>query len=342
MRPTLALALLPLTAAATSIVAPASHTQTESTVGFSYVFAEEEIRQEIAEQLDALDAGLAEAVGDLAGSGSDTIRVTRVGGIGLAERFTAMSTETEAIPASGYTLGLDTVTIGRYGLAKEQTFQDQGLQRPGGSIGLDRLMSEVPRSWVATLRYLVATAAGTFASGSGTSGVAWSLDDELELIAAFHETAGYDPSNPAMIPRTMRAPICYTQLRNSLRNEPGYQSDAAMMSALLGLNNGKTPGGAFPFLGLVNFASNDVVTSGSDRIGGAWVPGAIAWATMSTSSIRTVNPAATMMIPQYGILIVEETVAGIATGRFAANAWVGVDLVDATLAPQFTITHSAS
>ncbi len=325
-------------AAAVSILSPATHGQAESTVGFSYVFAEEQLRREIAEELDVMNAGLAQAVGDLAGSGSDTLRVTRVGGIGWSEKLTALAGETDPITPTGHTLGLDTVTLGRYGLAKEQSFQDMGLQRAGvrAAVSLAAQRSVIAQSWAATLRELVADVGATFSTSQGTTGVAWDLDSELELIAAFGETNGFDPRRH--FPRTLRAPKAYTQFRNSLRNEPGFQGDAQLMQALLGLGGIKEAGGAFNFLGLVNFASHDVPESGGDDVGCAYVPGAIVWCVMSTSAIaEEVGPDAVMVVPEYGIIVTRKTEGGVATGRFDVNCWMGVDNVDPTLCPQYKL-----
>jgi hypothetical protein len=320
----------------TTIVAPVSHGQTGSIVGYSYVLAAEQIRQEITEQLDVVAQGLVVLVGDLEGSGSDTLRITRFGGLGFADPMTALSGETDAIVPTGLTLGTDSVTLGRYGLAKEQTYTDQILAR-AEMIGLADMVAMVPASLLSTMRANAATIGATFATGAGTSGQAWSYDHELELIALFHETEGYEQavrrSGKAI---SMRHPEQFTDLRNSIRSEPGLQGSADLQQALLGLS--QQEGGGFDFLGLRNFSSFDVPQSAGDWIGSAFMPGAIAWVRASTRPIQTENPAKTVFVPEYGIIIEYKSTGEIATARFAANAFFGMAKLDPSLFPQFKIT----
>ena len=146
----------------TAILSPMTHAQTESLVGYSYVLAAERIRQEITEELDVIAEGLVVLFGDLEGSGSDTLRITRFGGLGFAEQMTAMSGETDAIVPTGLTLGTDSVTLGRYGLAKEQSYTDQILGR-AEMLGLEDMAAMVPMSFLATMRANTATIGSTFA-----------------------------------------------------------------------------------------------------------------------------------------------------------------------------------
>ena len=316
-----------------TILPPSSFAQNQATVGHAYVFAGERIRQEITERLNVLQMGLVMGVGDLAGSGSDVIRVTRFGGIGFAEQMTAIGSETGAVASTGHTVNFDTVTVGRYGLAKEQTYQDQVLGR-AEALGLDDMASRAPNSWLATLRAQVALTGSNFSSGVGTAGVVYSYDDELELVAAFHETEGFDATMGVV---SIRHPEQYTQLRNSIRNEPGLQNDAQLQQAVLGLGQGSDPA-AFPFLGIRNFSSFDVPTVSGDHVGCAYVPGAIAWVVASTMAIEPENPAKTVYVPEFGLIIERKSTAEVATAKFVANSWFGVDAMDPSLFPQFTIT----
>lgn len=316
-----------------TILPPSSFAQNQATVGHAYVFAGEKIRQEITERLNVLGLGLVMGVGDLAGSGSDVIRITRFGGIGFAEQMTAMADETQAIASSGHTIAHDTVTIGRYGLAKEQTYQDQILGR-AEAIGLDDMASRAPNSFLATLRNLVAAAGATFSSGVGTSGSAYTYDDELELVASFHETEGFDA---AMGVVSLRHPEQYTDLRNSIRNEPGLNNDSALQQRILGLGDGSDPA-SFDFLRIRNHSSHDVPTSGGDHVGCAYVPGAIAWVVASTMRVEPEDPSKTVYVPEFGLVIERKSTAEVATAKFVSNAWFGVDTLDASLFPQFTIT----
>lgn len=316
-----------------TILPPASFAQQQGTVGLPYVYAADAIRQELVEQLNVLQMGLLVGVGDLAGRGSDVVRVTRYGGIGFAEAMTAMADETSAVPTTGHTVNNDTVTIGRYGLAKEETYQNQALGM-AEALGLDDMAQRAPDSWLKTLRQNLCVAGATFASGVGTSGLAYTYDDELELVASFHETEGFDASRGVI---TVRHPEQYTDLRNSARNEPGLQNDAALFLSLQGLAQGMSQG-AFNHLGMRNHSSHDVITSGGDHVGFAYVPGALAWVVASTMAITPENPAMTTWVPEFGIILERKATAEQATAKFVMNAWFGVDTLDASLFPQFTIT----
>lgn len=317
-----------------TILPASSFAQNQATVGLSYVFAGEDIRQEINEKIDVLADGLIMAVGDLEGSGSDTVRITRYGGIGYAEEMTSMTSENELIVPSGFTIGHDSVSLGRHGLAKEETFTSQVLGR-AEAMGLERMIDHVPMSFLKTLRVDAALAGASFASGAGNTGLAWTYDDEIELCAMFNETAGF-----ADVARTqggvvaMRHPEQFTDLANSLRNEPGLQGRAEEVFSLLGLQGSE----AFVFQGISNYRSHDVPTSGGDHVGCAYVRGALAWVVASTMRITPQNPESTIWIPEYGLIITRSSTGEGATVKFAANGFFGLSKLNPALFPQFKIT----
>jgi hypothetical protein len=86
-----------------------------------------------------------------------------------------------------------------------------------------------------------------------------------------------------------------------------------------------------------NFASFDVPTSAGDHVGCAYVPGAIAYCVASTAPVQVENPAATIYVPEYGIMIERKSDGNVATARFNVNAWVGVAKMSASLFPQFKL-----
>ena len=68
----------------------------EAPLGHSFAYLGNAVLQELAEQADLLSGPLFSFVGDVAGSGSDTVRLRRYGGIGAALGMTAMGSETAA------------------------------------------------------------------------------------------------------------------------------------------------------------------------------------------------------------------------------------------------------
>lgn len=317
---------------ATTHVAPSSFTQSQTDLGYSYVFAEDDISEEITEKLNVLEMGLVSAVGEFAGSGSDTIRIERYGGIGYAERMTAMSGEDDPIVPTGHTTDVDTLTVARHGLAKSETWQAQILNRPG-TPGLDLFVMKVVESWLSTLRYKMCVTGATISASVGTTGTAWTYDDEIELIQAFNETEGIETLVDQIY--SVRHPEQLSDLANSLRNEPGFQTPEAQ-AAIQGLK--RSAEGFAEFLGLRNFRSHDVQASGGDHVGMAYVGGAIVWGAPSTAAVRLRERNGLLLnVADFGLVATEEIKGSTGTGRLDVNAWLGTALVDPSLRPQFKL-----
>jgi hypothetical protein len=311
----------------TTISPPATHGQLEGDVGYSFVHAEEGIRQEIHEMLNVLGLGLVTMYGDLAGSGSDTVRITRISGVGFQEAFTEMAAENDAITPTDFDTGTDSLTLARHGLAKEETQQAKILSRERG-VTLEALIEKVPSSWLKTMRSKMCTSGAGITAFTGAAGDAWSFDDELDMIAAFNNTEGFDANLV-----TMRHPEQYEDLRESIRDEPGYQFPE-VLNALMGLRPG---GGAFDFLGARNFASHDVGSSGGAHQGFAYVPGAIGWVVASTQPLQMdgfEDPARTLYVPEFGMVILLTSNGKQAQRRYDANSYFGVGRLSTTLFPQ--------
>ena len=295
-------------------------------VAYAYVFAAEQIRADIADTLNVLDYGLVQQVGELSGSGSDTVRVAQMGSIGWSEAMVAAGSEVSAIAETGYTTDYTDFAIARYGLAKAMSYTSQILNRPD-DITLQRIVEMVPDSFLKTLRSLMCTAGATFSASTGAVTTAWSFDNELDFIAAFHETAGFDGNLVSV-----RHPEQYSDLRESLRNEPAYQFPE-IQSYIQGVRPSQGPG-AFEFLGVRNFASTDVTASGGGHNGFAYVPGAIGWVTASTLPVKVENPDQTIQIPEYGLVCEMVSKPNTAQSQINCNAYMGCSAADSALYPQ--------
>lgn len=317
---------------ATTVLSPASFGQAQADLGHTYVFAAQGILEEITERLDAMALGLSRGVGDFVATGSDTLRITRYSGLGHAERMTAMASENAPITATGYNTAFDTLTVARYGLAKEQTLQGMVLNRSEG-VDLDMMQSKVPESYAATVRALVAAAGATFAASAGASGAAWTYDDELDIRAYFSELEGFDSLTGRVF--SIRHPEQFTDLAHSLRNEPAFQG-SDLLRQLLGLNRNN---GSIDVLGLTSYGSHDVPTSGGDHVGCAYVEGAIVHGAPSTAGLasKVSDAADNIIIPQMGMVIRRTGSGNTADERFDANAWLGVDTLDPSLFPQIKL-----
>ena len=304
---------------------PVTHADTEGTLGYAAVFAERAIQEALVERLDPMSLGLIVGEGDLAGTGSDTLTLTRIQGFGWHEEFTAMGSETQQIPLTGWTADNDTVTIGRYGLAKSETFQRRILARDQIAF-LERLIERVPDSLARTIMTQLTTAFQSVSGSSGTSGAAYTFDDELDLLAFFRETEG------AGNIITVRHAETYTDLYESMRNEPAYQT-AEVMNGLMALREGDGAA-AVNMFGMRNHSSFRVTQSGGDHIGCAYQAGAFAHVLASTASLAGLLPGnLEMVMPAVGLYITREVEGGQANARFDANAWFGIGQRDAEVAP---------
>jgi hypothetical protein len=303
---------------------PVTFSSTVADVGFPFVFAEQDIRAEIADRLNVLALGVVPLVGDLAGAGSDTVRVTRIGGVGWQLPMTTMGSEVAAITPTGFRTGFDTITIARHGLAMQESYTNQILSREPAVL-LEDLKARLPDSWLKTFRQKVAAAGAGFTGAVGNTGLAWTFDDELALVAFFHETEGFE--GEAI---TMRHPEQFTDLRESIRVEPNFQFPE-ITAAIQGLRPG---GGAMDFLGFRNFATFDITDSGGDHQGFAMAPGAIGWAVASTLGVKVEDPLRAMFIPEFGLVCEQKSDGNVATGQFDANSYFGVATADPSIAPQ--------
>ena len=103
--------------------APIRHADSESVLGQDFDYLGLAVLQQLTERFDVLTGPMATFLGDLAGSGSDTLRIRNATGYGYAGSFTAMATETQSITASSITANYDAFTVSRNGIAYESTFQ---------------------------------------------------------------------------------------------------------------------------------------------------------------------------------------------------------------------------
>lgn len=304
---------------------PVSHAQVFGTVGFDYVFAEQEILLELQDTLDVMGLGVVPLRGDLVGSGSDTVRVTDLGDVGFSLPFVQLFSETDRVAPSPLQLGFETITIGQFGLSHSETYKQQSLNRESG-ISLDALKARVPQSWARTFRDRVTLAGSAIPTAVGSAGTPLDVDDHLDLATAYKVNLG--SRRPiAMIDGTQ-----FDQLSRSYRTEPAFTNSAAEFAEVLGLvtdTNGRVAqirpnfGGMGIDLGI----TDSIVQSGGARQGFAFPPGGIGWAVASSSPIRPANQNGAIYVPQMGLFIEELTEGGGQTKRqFRATTFFGVAL----------------
>lgn len=315
--------------ASATISPPSSFAGTQGTVGFSYVYAEEMIRQALADTLDAMSLGVIPLVGDLVGSGSDVVRITDIGNVGWNRKMTSLANETDTVAPSSFLLGYETVTLGSFGLSHSETYKQQILNRQPG-VTLDDLIAVFPQSWMATFRERVCVTGATISASVGATGTALSLDDWFDLATAFRTTLG------ARQPVAMLDPTQYDQLLRSARNEPSMQSGGLMDFAEMQRLRLQQVHPDFAGMGIGIAISDDIQQAGGAYQGFAFSQGGIGWARASTSPVVPANPQGAMYLPEFGALIEELTTGGAQTVRqYRATSWIGFGLAS-------TRTHKLS
>ncbi len=324
----------------TTIAPPSHFSSLQTDLGYAYKLDQEEILLEIADQFNALAAtmGVAQLYGNFEGSGSDVLRIVRAGGIGYAARMAAVATETSTVPATSFTTGYDTVTCGTYKFARSNTYKAQLLGNAlMQGVLLDRLKEKFPEVWLSTWRYNFCVLGATITPSVSATGVAWTVAKELELAANMRETLG--KGGGAIT--TIRHPEQYSDLLASARAEAAIQYGGPLTFSRLEQvpaddNDMGDPLG----LRMRIFQTDDVQESGGDHIGFAFSPGTMGWAVAETGALagKTANPAGTLLIPPYGVVLEESTAGtGTSTRRWDATTWYGMALGDTTLGPKYRI-----
>jgi hypothetical protein len=307
----------------TTINPPNTFTQGAAAgLAYDYAFAEAELLMAMHDALDPIATGMVALLGDVAGSRSDTIRITNVDNIGMARRMSALATETDAIPASSFLQGYTEAAVGLYGLAHEESYQSQILGTNRG-VDLMTLMTVAPGSFLATLRYLGCVTGATIATTIGSASSYMSVDDLLALQAAVLGTSGAMARGlPSMTLHNNQ----YAKLLESARTEPAFQNSASDFATL----NTLQPGAFYRNvlgLGMDARITEDVQTSGGGYQGFAGSPGFLGWVRASTANIRPAGVTGeARYIPDFGLFLqgVDRGVNGSA--RYEARAWVGTAL----------------
>jgi hypothetical protein len=278
-----------------SISPPALASAVNNEVGFAYTFAQIAIQRRLEDALNVQAAGLVRLVGDAAGSGSDVIRVTNIGGIGYNLAMSALASETAAITPSPFDLGYSTVTIADYGLAFEESYKAQILGREPAAM-LDALVQTMPESFLRTLRDLTATTIAGFSTSVGSSGAALDMDHLLDLLAAFRENPG------AGQPVVMLHPKQVSDLVDSIRSETTLSLSVSEFGGVQGLQGGAQTIRNFAGLGIDINMSTSITESAGDKIGGGYSAGGIGYAVGSTAGVRARGIDA-IRIPEFGTIV---------------------------------------
>ena len=282
----------------------------------------------MAEMFDVWGAGLLRGVGDLSGSGSDTMDLAYYSGLGWSEAMTTMSSETQVVAATGFTDGVDQVTLGRYALAKEVSHTQQILARERIAT-LEGLLAQVPGSVGKTIRQRLCVAGSGLSQSITNTGSAWTLAKHFELANAANETEGASGGLIAVMHPEQISDLRDNVYAASVYRFPTMSEPVADTAGEIGLHRIQREAGFVNnFLGISTYQSVDVQTSGSDHVGFAYEPGKFVFVTASTAAIPD-GAEVLASIPEFGVVIIKTHAPPVI--RFDAEAHFGLAAVSDTV-----------
>lgn len=277
-----------------------------------FQYAEGMIDEIVADKFSIRTTSALMAVGDVAQRGTDTLRKRRMG-LGYSLSFAA-KTEQESTSASSFDSEVVDVAVGRYALALELTYAAE-MVRDAAIPDAMALANTFVDSFEGTFMDVLADTIMGFSTDKGTSAAAATIDDVFDVKFYFLEnsTGLIEGDVYFMLHGHQLA-----QIENSLRAEAGafqYRQDVQ------GFLDMQKQGFKGQLLGMNFFASNRVNSSGGNRHGAAWVPGALGYAFGTPSAVMNTFQA---MKPANLPLIVEfDAAPATATRTIYGNAWFG-------------------
>lgn len=267
----------------TSVTQPASFSIFGTAgVNQTTVFQREALELAMASDVDVESMGLIRAVGDLSGSGSDTMTSVFLDGVGANAEMSPLDTETSQPIPSAYTLGIDAVTVGFYGYSNDMTMKGLMLAHPDRILTMDKAIELAPSLYRSTVAGLVADAGATISTAIGSAATALSVDDLLDLVAAIEQTPGANKRAGGM-PKLDLHSVQLSQLKASMRSEPSMQAAYDAFVAAQGVSDDVTPN--FMRLGFDLLKSDKIGTSGGAYQGFCVAAGGLALARASYASV---------------------------------------------------------
>ena len=269
-----------------ALTQPLDSSSSTAQLGLNHIVAEE-IRMELAEKLNVWQLGVVPLVGDFAGAGTTTIRVTHVGGIGWDAKMVSMPTETS-------------LTLGRYGLAFSESFQNRIVSQPNvrAAMGGDAFRAQAANTWFATFRERVCVTGATIGTSVGSAATTLSVDNLIALATAFNTTDGAEDGGAPVV---MLDPQQIEEAKASARSEPAFQGDLAGFTSVQGVAGRIYDN--FLGLGMTVVGTGDVQQSGGAYQGFAFQRGGIGYGVASTSPLQLGPGSNPVYVDEYGLVV---------------------------------------
>jgi hypothetical protein len=254
--------------------------------------------------------------GDVAGTGSDKIRVRQVG-LGGADSFVS-ATEIETLANTALTDSSYTLAVTRYGLIRSVSdLARMTAYGTGDPADPFVLANDYVNSFEELFNSLVATAGATASSNVGTSGVDMSADDAYDAVYTLEIAGVPGPWFAVLDPRQT------ADLQESLRGESG---PSQFMMATQEMLNMKGQGFVGRWLNVDWFHDPNITEAGGNSEGFMAGLGAITYATGSPLPIITGN---TVIAPAGSPVVVEMVRVGAsAETKPVGHAYVAVSLAE--------------
>lgn len=282
-----------------SLPQPVSAAARNAQLGQSFILAQQ-IQMELADALDVTALGVVPLVGDLAGSGSDVIRVRHVGGVGWNAPLQALAGETDTPPMASPTAGYSSLTIAQYGLASSETFfaRITGDQASRDMQSTDAFRARAVDSFKRMFRQKVCEVGATFSSTVGSAATTLSVDNLIAMATAYNTTDGAENAGPLTL---MLDPTPIEQSKASARSEPAFQGDMSGFTMVQGISGRIYQD--YLGLGMTVVGTSDVETSGGAFQGFAFQPGGIGFGKASTSPLNLDDMLNAVYADDFGLVV---------------------------------------
>lgn len=252
--------------------------------------------------------------GDIAGSGSETIRVPLLGIDGY-DTMSSRNESTSPLSETDLTYLAPEITVARYVLHRGLS-DLAAMTNSGGGPSLDMLVNDFAGAFEMTVTSQICALFGSFSNSVGTATVDLSVDDFFAAIFQLEQ------SNVNGRPMAVLAPVQVSDLQNSIRQEGGALQFVPATQAML---EAKGQGYIGEFAGVDIFKSDKVATS-TGRQGAMFVRGAIGYA----EGRMAPNPMLAGQVQANGPVVIDVDRTHGDTTDLIGNAYFGVaELQDA-------------
>tara|TARA_R100001443_G_scaffold27697_1_gene40904 strand:+ start:2235 stop:3161 length:927 start_codon:yes stop_codon:yes gene_type:complete len=279
---------------------------------------EREIHALLTDQASMRTSGAINFMGDVAGMGSDTMRV-RYAGLDGFDSFAATAAENTDVAETTLTDASADIAVVRAALRYDIGDLANLTGVPGADVDPFRLASSMVGSFEQYFNGLVASAITTVTANEGASGTNLSVDNWFSAMAALETASVPGPYWAMLFPQQL------SDLKQSLRSEQNALQELGDVQAQMKIFG---QGFAGNLLGVNVYVSSDVATAntGADSAGCMWGQGAFGYAIGTPRPLAgaggEVRAAGTPVVVEF------QRDASAALTEVVGHAYCGVSLIE--------------